>query len=141
MRNSCSCITPFRDLARQNSGNNKCLIWIVTELALVGCNLLQEAHDFIIRVVEYASNRYYSTIVWCGLMVDWCHDNKRTNRRKRRFYTGKAILSRVWSRCETMQDKYVTFLARPGSRLATLVLQEMQDHMYIGTYCQYVVEK
>jgi hypothetical protein len=35
----------------------------------------------------------------------------------------------------------MTFLARPGSCLATLVLQEIQDSMDIGTYCQYIVEK
>jgi hypothetical protein len=30
-------------------------------------------------------------------------------------------------------NMYVTFLVRPGSRLATLVLQEKRDNMYIGT--------
>jgi hypothetical protein len=35
--------------------------------------------------------------------------------------------STVWSWWETLRDKYVTFLARPGSCLATLVLQEIQD--------------
>jgi hypothetical protein len=30
---------------------------------------------------------------------------------------------RVWSRCETLRDEYMTFLARPGSHLATLVLR------------------
>jgi hypothetical protein len=43
-----------------------------------------------------------------------------------------AKIFRVWSHCE----EYVTFLARPGSRLATLVSREMRDRMYIGTYYQ-----
>jgi hypothetical protein len=57
------------------------------------------------------------------------------------FSLDKAKSSRVWSCCKTLHDKYVTFLARPGSCLATLVLREMRDHIYIGTYCQYGEEK
>ncbi len=53
----------------------------------------------------------------------------------------EQLIHRVWSCCETLQDEYVTFLARPGSRLATLVLQEMWDHMYVGTYCHCIEEK
>jgi hypothetical protein len=51
--------------------------------------------------------------------------------------------SRVWRPCKTSTyHTYVTFLARPGSSLATLVLREMQDHnMYIGMYCQYVEKR
>ncbi len=44
------------------------------------------------------------------------------------------IVIRVWSRCKTLRDKYMTFLMRPGSRLTTLVSQEMRDrivHRYV----------
>ncbi len=43
-------------------------------------------------------------------------------------------ICRVWSHCKILQEDYMTVLVRPGSCLATLVSQEMQDHMFIGTF-------
>ena len=44
--------------------------------------------------------------------------------------------SRSPSHCETMQDKYVTFISISGSCLASLVLQEMQDRVHTCRYIQ-----
>ena len=90
---------------------DKFFLWC--PLVISFCVVMSSCHLFVISVATVDQN---------GELLD---ETFLTGEMSNDDSNPDMVVWRVWTHCETLCDKYMTFLVRPGTCLASLVLEEM----------------